>query len=138
MSDLIHRHFSRNENKILTKYSPSTGTCFNKNIKSFIPGFASQFQDSFFYANVIQFLLVALMYYKSGKGKYWIILFYASAAGFIAGVLENTTVAYICLPSKKDNNGIVVPFLIAEIFWTSQQYSVPFLNLIKMKTLASP
>ncbi|ORY58305.1 hypothetical protein LY90DRAFT_250395 [Neocallimastix californiae] len=138
MNNLIIQHFKRNDNNDLTKNSPNTGTCYNKNIKNFIPGFASQFQDSFFYANVIQFLLVSIMYYKTGSGRYWRILFYASVAGFIASVLENATVTFICLPSKKDNNGIVVPFLVDEIFWTTQQYSVPILNLIKLKTLANP
>jgi len=122
---------------ILTKNSPNTGTCYGKNINNFIPGFAKQFQDSFFYANIIQFLLVVLMYYKAGHGRYWKILFYAAIAGCIGSVLENATVAFICLPRQIDNNSIVVPFLIDELFWTSQQYSVPLLNLIKMKTLVT-
>jgi len=138
MNNTVLQYIKRqNEENLLTKYSPNTGTCFNKNIKNFIPGFASQFQDSFFYANVIQFLLVAIMYFKSGNGKYWSILFFAAVAGFLAGILENATIAFICLPSKKENNGIVVTFLINEIFWTTQQYSVPLLNMTKMKTLAN-
>jgi len=122
-------------NEPLTKYSPNTGTCFNKNIKHFIPGFAKQFQDSFCYANIIQFLIVGLMYYKVGYGTYWKILIIAAFSGCIASLLENGTVAFICLPSQKDNNSIVVPFLIDEIFWTTQQFSVPILNLIKMQVL---
>jgi len=121
----------------LDKYSPETGTCYNKNIKSTIAGFSKQFQDSFFYSNVIQFLLVALMYYKVGSGKYWKILFYASVAGCIAGILENFTVAFICREVDEfTEDVIVVPFLIDEIFWTAQQYSVPILNLLKLKYIA--
>jgi len=122
-------------NESLTKYSPNTGTCFNKNIKHFIPGFAKQFQDSFCYANIIQCLIVGLMYYKAGHGLYWKILIIAAVSGCIASLLENATVAFICLPSQKDNNWVVVPFFIDEIFWTTQQFSVPILNLIKMKVL---
>ncbi|OUM67989.1 hypothetical protein PIROE2DRAFT_4406 [Piromyces sp. E2] len=126
----------REENGELTKFSPETGTCFNKNIKGVISGFSKQFQDSFFYANVIQFLLVALMYYKAGNGRYWKILLYASIAGCVAGILENFTVAVICREGQEGKNGIVVPFLIDELFWTTQQYSVPLLNLTKMETIA--
>ncbi|OUM62246.1 hypothetical protein PIROE2DRAFT_11502 [Piromyces sp. E2] len=57
-------------------------------------------------------------------------------AGCIAGILENFTVAVICREGQEGNNGIVVPFLIAEIFWTTQQYSVPLINLTKMETFA--
>ncbi|OUM66822.1 hypothetical protein PIROE2DRAFT_5927 [Piromyces sp. E2] len=135
MGNQTLNNFDTRRDNELNKYSPNTGTCYNKNIKNFIPGFAKQFQDTFFYANVIQFIIVTLMYYKVGNGKYWRILFLASTSGFIASVLENATVAFICLPSQKDNNSIVIPFLIDEIFWTIQQYSVPILNLIKIKAL---
>eukprot|EP00833_Pecoramyces_ruminatium_P015051 jgi/Orpsp1_1/1189083/evm.model.d7180000069385.1 len=132
MNQTTHSLFSREEK--LNKFSPNTGTCYGKNIKSLIPGFASQFQDSYFYANFIQFLLVALMYYKAGKGNYWKILFYASIAGCCGGLLENITVAYICRLNQKNNNGIVIPFFIDEFFWASEQYAVPLLNVTKMIT----
>jgi len=122
----------------LNRFSENTGTCFGKNFKSIPYGFFSQFQDSFFYANVIQFLIVGFLYLYVGNGRYWHLLLIASVAGFFGAILENGTVAYLC---QKDNRNmdipsIVIPFLIDEFFWTSCQYSVPFLNLIKMKAFA--
>jgi len=137
MNRTIENAYSFKRASQLDKYSPETGTCYNKNIKSTISGFSKQFQDSFFYSNVIQFLLVALMYFKVGSGKYWKILFYASIAGCIAGILENFTVAFICRDVEEfTEDVIVVPFLIDEIFWIAQQYSVPLLNLLKLKYIA--
>ncbi|KAG4101650.1 hypothetical protein H8356DRAFT_1305662 [Neocallimastix lanati (nom. inval.)] len=126
-----------NKNQSLNKLSENTGTCYGKNFKNVFHGFFSQFQDSFFYANVIQFIIVALMYFKIGRGRYWNVLFYASLSGVLGALLENLTVAYICSDGEKTNNSRVYSFIISEIFWTSCQYSVPLLNLIKMKAFSN-
>lgn len=120
------------ESITLTKFSKETGTCSGLN--SFMDGFFGQFQDSFCYTFYLQFLIVTLLYLNVGKGKYWKILFYASIAGVIGAFIENATVAYIC--STEDKQKFVVTFFINEIFWISNEYAIPILNLIKMKAFA--
>ncbi|OUM64149.1 hypothetical protein PIROE2DRAFT_9190 [Piromyces sp. E2] len=74
------------------------------------------------------------MYIHVGKGKYWKLLFYSALAGLFGAILENASVAFICRTGVEDNSyKYVVPFLIDEIFWISNEYSIPLLNLIKMK-----
>jgi len=118
------------------RFLPSTGTCYGKQIDSAFTGFFGQFQDSFFYANFLQFIIVTLLYMSVGKGKYWEILFYAGIAGLCGGVIENTTVAFICQESQRKKNYKVFPFLLNEIFWIGCEYAIPFLNLIKMKAFS--
>ncbi|ORX80526.1 hypothetical protein BCR32DRAFT_245590 [Anaeromyces robustus] len=126
------------KDQALNRFSENTGTCYGKNYKSISYGFFSQFQDSFFYANVIQVIVVVFLYFHLGNGRYWNLLLIASISGFLGAVIENATVAYLCLDSQKDNksHSLVIPFLIAETFWTTCQYSIPFLNLIKMRAFA--
>lgn len=121
---------------IYDKFSEKTGTCYGKNFENIFHGFFSQFQDSFFYSNVIQFILVTLMYIHVGTGKYWHLLFYASLAGFLGALIENSTVAYICLNHDNSKDSMIFPFLFAEIFWGFCQFTVPFLNLIKMRVFS--
>jgi len=116
----------------LTRFDKETGTC--DSINNIMDGFFGKFQDSFCYTFFLQFLVVLLLYLNVGKGKYWKILYYASIAGIGGALLENATVAYIC--STKNNFSRVIPFLIDEIFWISNEYSIPLLNLIKMKAFA--
>jgi len=78
------------------------------------------------------------MYIHIGHGKYWKLLYYSSIAGLIGATLENSTIAYICQKSQKENYTIVVPFFIAEIFWIICEYSIPYLNLIKIKAIVTP
>ncbi|OUM62245.1 hypothetical protein PIROE2DRAFT_11501 [Piromyces sp. E2] len=130
MSDLIK------EIPDADRFLESAGTCYGKNYPSALSGFFTQFKDTFFYANVIQFLIVALMYMNIGKGKYWDILFYASVSGLVGACIENSTVAYICQESQRKKNYKVFSFLIDEIFWITCEYSIPFLNLIKMKAFS--
>ncbi|ORX81296.1 hypothetical protein BCR32DRAFT_299553 [Anaeromyces robustus] len=128
--------YNETEMTIIPRFEEGAGTCYGKNFKTAAFGFFKQFQDSFFYANVIQFLIVTLMYFNIGKGKYWKVLFYASVAGILGGILENITVAYICQDSQKEKDYIVIPFLIDELFWTTCEYAIPYLNLIKMKAFS--
>jgi len=118
------------------KFSEATKTCYGKKYENPIYGFYNQFQDSFFYANVIQFIVVTLIYMNVGKGRYWNVLLFASISGFLGALIENFTVAFICSYNEKDNSKKVITFLLNEIFWIVCQFSVPFLNLIKMKSFS--
>jgi len=121
----------------MDRYHPDASTCDGKNIRHFYEGFFGQFQDSFCYTFVIQFIIVSLMYYNVGKGKYWKVLFYASLAGLCGAVIENMTVAVICSEGNRYKEyPYVIPFLINEIFWAPCEYAIPYLNLIKMKAYA--
>jgi len=120
----------------IDKFSEEADTCFGKNNNYFLEDFFAQFQDSFCYTFVLQFLMVTLMYMNVGKGKYWRILFYAALAGFLGAMVENLTLAYICR-DKSTNSSHVLPFLINEIFWIPNEYAIPLLNLIKMKAFSS-
>ncbi|KAL6631940.1 hypothetical protein U3516DRAFT_838978 [Neocallimastix sp. 'constans'] len=122
--------------EVLTKNSRITGTCFGKDFPTMIDGIYIQFKDTFFFSYIIQFILVLLLFSNVGSGPYWKILFYASLSGLIGSLFENITLAYICQESQRENHGKVVPFLLSEIFWVITEYSIPYLNLIKMKTLS--
>jgi len=100
-------------------------------------GIFSRCKNSFFFMSLIQCGLVSLMYWNVGRGRYWKILFYGSIAGLFGSILESGTLAYICRKSVKDKayNKIYTLF-IAEFFWITNEYSIPFLNLIKMKAFA--
>jgi len=122
----------------LNKFSPETDTCYGKEIEGFTDGFLNQFHESFFYALVLQFLLVTLMYNSVGKGIYWKVLFYASVAGLLATICENATIAFVCRKGQEENNSSIhfILLIIDEIFWIISEYAIPYLNLIKMKAFA--
>jgi len=120
----------------LTKISPNTGTCYNKEYVHMLDGIYIQFKDTFFFSYIIQFILVTLLYFNVGSGQYWKILFYGSIAGLMGALLENVTLAFICQESQRNNPGRVYTFLLAEVFWILTEYSIPYLNLIKMKALS--
>ncbi|KAG4107892.1 hypothetical protein H8356DRAFT_1268098 [Neocallimastix lanati (nom. inval.)] len=121
---------------ILNKNSPETNTCNHKDYNSFFQGINSQFRDSFFFSFIIQFILVCRMYFNVGNRKYWNVLFYSSLAGLIGSVIENSTIAFICRKSQEGNMTKVYTFFIQEIFWIINEYSVPYLNLIRMKSIS--
>jgi len=123
-----------NEKGQLNRFSKETETCDGTIETNIIDDFFIKFQDSFCFTFVLQFLMVLLMYYNVGKGKYWKILFYAALAGFLGAMFENGTVAFIC--SRKDTIKYVYTFLIDEIFWIPNEYAIPLLNLIKMKAFS--
>ncbi|KAG4091557.1 hypothetical protein H8356DRAFT_1707408 [Neocallimastix lanati (nom. inval.)] len=77
------------------------------------------------------------MYIHVGKGKYWKVLLYAAVAGLIGAIIENFTLAYICQKSQHDNHTKVFTFFIEEFFWVICEYSIPYLNLIKMEALST-
>ncbi|KAG4105221.1 hypothetical protein H8356DRAFT_978619 [Neocallimastix lanati (nom. inval.)] len=105
---------------------------------NFYDGLCKRIQVSGFYANCLQYGLVTLMYFNVGKGKYWKILYYAALSGLIGGLIENGTVAYVCTQSDMEVKRYkMIPFLINEIFWIVKEYSVPFLNLIKLNAFTA-
>jgi len=120
----------------LDKNSPGVNTCNNKNYENWYQGINTQFKDTFYFSFIIQFILVSLMYTHVGNGKYWKVLFYASLAGLIGASIEHSTLAYICQKSQHDNHTMVPSFLIEEFFWIICEYSIPYLNLIKMGALS--
>jgi len=113
-------------------------TCFGKTNRGFIEGFFTEFRDSYRYTFLIQFILVSLLYFNVGKGVYWKVLFYASLAGLLGSIFENITVSYICREDMRmEQHSIFFTFfLINEMFWITCEYSIPYLNLIKMKAFA--
>jgi len=118
----------------LDRYSVETSTCYGKDNQNLIEGFFGQFQDSFCYTFLLQFLIVTFMYNHVGKSKYWKLLFYASLAGLLGALLENGTVAFLCRSgAEKHSYQFVFPFFINELFWISNDYAIPLINLIKMR-----
>jgi len=114
------------------------GTCPKEPYYNFLFGLYIRFKDTFFFSYLIQFLLVYLMYMNAGSGHYWTMLFYASLAGMIASFLENATLSFECSEAhiEQRHNGIAVLYLFGELFWIITEYSIPYLNLIKMKAIA--
>jgi len=125
-------------NKEMTRFDPEASTCDNDTLYANIfDAFFGKFQDSFFYTFVIQFIIVTLMHVNVGKGKYWKVLFYAATAGLLGSILENLTVASICLKSNEFRTYKFVPtFLLCEVFWIPSEYAIPYLNLIKMEAFS--
>ncbi|KAL6624877.1 hypothetical protein U3516DRAFT_857748 [Neocallimastix sp. 'constans'] len=121
--------------KILDKNSSLTNTCYNKNYISFYQGINLELKDTFFSVFIYQFLIVSLIYVRIGKGKYWKTIYISSLMGLIGSIIEHSTLAYICQLSQLENKTRVIPFFIEEIFWVINEYSVPYLNLLKIKTL---
>ncbi|KAG4107893.1 hypothetical protein H8356DRAFT_1619187 [Neocallimastix lanati (nom. inval.)] len=122
--------------EIIDKNSPETNTCYNKNYTSFYQGVNEEFRDTFFFAYIIQFMIIALIYFNMGKGIYWKVLLYASLIGLLGGIIEHCTLAYICEASQKEKKTRVFTFFICEFFWIVGEYSIPYLNLLKMETIA--
>lgn len=124
------RYFMDDENEVDT-------TCVGKKIDGnlnflfIFVNFLSEFRDSFFYAFFIQFILVTYMYYRVGRGKYWRVLLYSSIVGLLGATVEHSTVVAIC--NRNYQGGFLyVMFLVQEIFWIFSEFSVPFLNFIKI------
>ncbi|KAL6631918.1 hypothetical protein U3516DRAFT_792605 [Neocallimastix sp. 'constans'] len=113
------------------------GYCPSQPYENFFEGILSKFDESTFYTNILQFALVSLMYLNAGKGKYWKILFYASFAGLMGALIEKGTIAYTCTIHDMNNERYYIyGFLISEIFWIVKEYSIPLLNLTKIKAFS--
>jgi len=119
------------------RFYPANETCPIEGYQGFFDGFFSRCKDTFLFVNILQFALVTLMYWNVGKGRYWKILFYGSVAGLIGSLLESGTIAFICRQSVKEKPYTkVITLFFAEFFWICNEYSIPFLNLIKMKAFS--
>lgn len=120
------------------RFNSNYTTCNpNQLYLNFFDGLFNRFKDAFFFSSVLQFALVALMYYNVGKGRYWKILFYSSICGLIGSIIEASTVSFLCTESRKDTPYTkVFTFFIAEFFWICNEFSIPFLNLIKMRAFS--
>ncbi|KAG4101728.1 hypothetical protein H8356DRAFT_1382909 [Neocallimastix lanati (nom. inval.)] len=120
------------------RFNSNYNTCdSNKLYINFFDGLFNRFKDAFFFSNVLQFALVALMYYNVGKGKYWKVLFYSSICGMMGSLIETGTVSFLCTENRKETPYTkVFTFLIAEIFWICNEFSIPYLNLIKMRAFS--
>ncbi|ORX78200.1 hypothetical protein BCR32DRAFT_50052 [Anaeromyces robustus] len=124
------------EQKQLNKNSPEAKTCPSTPYDSFFEGFNSRTKDTFFYAFIIQFILVGLMYIHVGKGRYWKVLFYASVAGLSGALIEHSTLSFICQKSQINEYDKVIPFFVEEFLWIICEYAIPYLNLIKMEAIS--
>ncbi|ORX47917.1 hypothetical protein BCR36DRAFT_584617 [Piromyces finnis] len=134
--DLINKQRNSISGSEYNKTNDETGTC-STTYATVLIGIYKRFKDTFFFSYIIQFILVYLMYMNVGNGHYWKVLFYASLFGLIASVIENFTLAYECSEkyiSLIDNSAPT--YLIVEVFWILTEYSIPYLNLIKMKAIA--
>jgi len=121
----------------LERYDPIHKTCTIKG--SLFELLVSRLCDnSSFNMYLLQFILMALMYINSGNGKYWKILFYTSISGLLGCIIENSTISYLCRDGNENTKYMFVySFFINEIFWIITEYSIPYLNLIKMKAYAN-
>ncbi|ORX85660.1 hypothetical protein BCR32DRAFT_325338 [Anaeromyces robustus] len=113
----------------------TTKICGQKHYENPIVGFFGEFQDSFLYTFVIQFVIVILMHVNVGKGKYWRVLTISSIAGLMGAIIEHGTLGYVCSEGHKGEYPLY-SLMINEIFWIINEYSIPYLNLIKMEAFA--
>lgn len=120
------------------RFSENYTTCNPNQLYSDVfDGVFNRFKDAFFFSNVLQFAIVALMYYNVGKGRYWKILFYSSICGLCGSIIEASTVSFLCTEGRKDKPYVnVFSFFVAEFFWICNEYSIPLLNLIKMRAFS--
>ncbi|ORX81492.1 hypothetical protein BCR32DRAFT_327304 [Anaeromyces robustus] len=75
------------------------------------------------------------MYVNVGKGKYWLVLIISSIAGLIGAIIEHGTLSYICTEGHVRKNPLY-SLMINEAFWIINEYSIPYLNLVKMEAFA--
>jgi len=116
----------------------SKGMCPIKPYKDFFDGLCSKFKESGFNTNYIQCGLVILMYFSGNKGKFWKILLSAAISGFCGTLIEGGTTAYVCREADINTpRPHLASYLFAEIFWIIKEYSIPILNLYKMKTFSN-
>jgi hypothetical protein len=120
------------------RYDDAHSTCWVTYQPKFYHLLIDKNGDSYLNEYLLQFLLVALMYSITGRGKYWKILFISALSGVLGMAFENITIAVLCREGNTTNHyRFVFTFLLDEIFWITSEFSIPFLNLIKMSVFAS-
>ncbi|OUM67889.1 hypothetical protein PIROE2DRAFT_4568 [Piromyces sp. E2] len=107
-----------------SKYSP---------VMELILNFTNEFSDSFLYAYVIQIILIVYMYKCIGTGKYWKLLLAGSVFGTLGAVIEHIGTAW---RDTLNEPKAYMCYLLAEVGWITSEFSIPFLNLIKLNTLS--
>eukprot|EP00121_Abeoforma_whisleri_P000232 Awhi_evm1s209 len=86
---------------------------------------------------LIQFLAVLYAFCRVGRGPYWVVLFAAALAGFIGMFLETICGLLIAEGETNPNEKLYALLIVAEPCWITLEFSVVFLNLIKLKALLS-
>jgi len=109
-------------------------------VKEFIFNFTNEFSDSFLYAYVLQIILISYMYSCVGNGRYWKILLVGSLFGMFAAVTEHLGTAWLKTVEGSEENmkgskGLYC-YMLAEVGWIASEFSIPYLNLIKLNTLS--
>jgi len=107
-------------------------------IFDFFLNFTNQFADSFLYAYILQIILIGYMYNCAGSGRYWKILLSGSIFGMIGAVIENSGTAWLKTIDKNSKHHLSKAYycyFLAEIGWIITEFSIPYLNLIKLNTL---
>jgi len=110
------------------------------NIKDFIFNFTNEFSDSFLYAYILQIILISYMYSCVGTGRYWKIMLGGSLFGMYAAITEHIGTAWLKTieeseGSIKGSKGLYC-YMFAELGWIATEFSIPYLNLIKLNTLS--
>ncbi|ORX43642.1 hypothetical protein BCR36DRAFT_303390, partial [Piromyces finnis] len=100
----------------------------------FILNFANEFSDSYLYAYIIQIMLIGYMHKCAGSGRYWKIIFTGSIFGMFGATIEHLGTAWIKTIDKNQSKAYCC-YLLAEIGWIITEFSIPYLNLIKLKVL---
>jgi len=105
--------------------------------KELILNFTDEFSDSFLYAYILQIVLIIYMYSCVGSGRYWNIMLFGSIFGMFAAVTEHVGTAWIdTLKDEIAGSKGLYCYFIAEIGWIATEFSIPYLNLIKLNTLS--
>eukprot|EP00833_Pecoramyces_ruminatium_P003739 jgi/Orpsp1_1/1177771/evm.model.c7180000062775.2 len=98
--------------------------------------FLYRINDSLFYAFIIQIILVSYCYFKVGKNLYWKVLYYSSWFGLCGAIIEKICIVWTEHPNN-NNNFVYVLYIINEPFWIISEYTIPYLNMIKLKAIIS-
>ncbi|ORX77561.1 hypothetical protein BCR32DRAFT_328887 [Anaeromyces robustus] len=110
----------------------------NKVMDTFL-NFTNDFSDSFLYAYILQIILIVYMYNCVGTGRYWKIMLVGSIFGMMGAVVEHLGSSwlrtYTYVEDVKKSKALYC-YLISEIGWIATEFSIPYLNLIKLNTLS--
>jgi len=117
---------------------PNNTIIGNKIVDTFLI-FTNDFSDSFLYAYMLQIILIIYMYNCVGTGRYWKIMLIGSIFGMFGAVVEHLGSSwlrtYTSMEEVKKSKALYC-YLISEIGWIAAEFSIPYLNLIKLNTLS--
>jgi len=92
--------------------------------------------DSLFYAFIIQVILVTYGYFSVGKNMYWRVLCYSSWFGLLGAIIEKLCKIWTEHPDNT-NQYIYILYIINEPFWIISEYTIPYVNMIKLSAIIS-